>query len=409
MPKFHYTAKRGPSDVVEGVVEAENRGGALTVLTGLGYVPVRVSEEEAAASAAEAAPTSRPSAVKARRVPASDLTAFTRQFASLVRSYVPLLRAFQILEDQAKHPYLRYVLHQIAEEVRQGQTLSSSLVKFPKVFSPLYVSLIRSGEVSGALDAILERLARQMEQEDAMRVKIRMAFTYPAFVGMVGFFTIVFLMTFVMPRLSRLLEGLGDRLPMPTRILLAVADWMSSGWFWGTMVGVVLLLAVSWRAMGERGRVALDRLALRVPLLGALIQQSELARFSRSLGLQLNHGIAILQAIDVAIQVVDHRVIRSELQRLPEGLRQGTSLSSCLKALPIGTALLVNTVSVGEESGRVGESLTEVAAYYEGEAERLLQTMATLLEPMLILVIGLIVGFIVMAVLLPIFEMSSIT
>ena len=160
---------------------------------------------------------------------------------------------------------------------------------------------------------------------------------------------------------------------------------------------------------GERGRVALDRLALRVPLLGALIQQSELARFSRSLGLQLNHGIAILQAIDVAIQVVDHRVIRSELQRLPEGLRQGTPLSSCLKALPIGNALLVNTVSVGEESGRVGESLTEVAAYYEGEAERLLQTMATLLEPMLILVLGLIVGFIVMAVLLPIFEMSSIT
>ena len=406
MPKFHYTAKRGPQDIVEGVLEADSRGRALSQLTDLGYVPVRVTEEGLAASVNGAA---RPvGAVRSRRVPAGHMTMFTRQFASLVRSYVPLLRALTILEDQARHAYLRHVLHQIGDAIRQGQTLSSALEQFPRLFPPLYVNLVHSGEVTGALDAVLDRLAQQAEQDEAMRTKIRMAFAYPAFVGAVGCVTVIFLMTFVMPRLSRLLLGLGERLPLATRALLAVTDWMSSGWFWGIMLGIGFALAIGWRALGSRGRLLRDRLTLRLPLLGPLIQQIELARFARTLGLQLAHGIPILQAIDVAVQVVSHQVVRAGLQRLQEGLRQGQTLSSCLQRLPIATPFLVHTVAVGEEGGKVGEALTEVATYYEREAERLLQTMATLLEPSLILMVGLVVGFIVMAVLLPIFEMSSL-
>ena len=411
MPTFHYTAKRGPRDVVEGVLEAENRPGALIRLTELGYTPVRVSEQTDADQ--RAADDGRPAAIQSPaarvgRVPAGHITVFTRQFASLVRSHVPLLRALKILEDQARHPALRQVLRGLAEEVRQGQTISSGLAKFPSAFSPLYVNLVHSGEVSGALDVILERLATQLEQEQAMRSRVRAALTYPAFVGVVGCATVVFLMTFVMPRLSRLLTGLGERLPLPTRLLLAVSEWMSSGWFWGIVMGAAIALAVLWRIFGRRGRVAADRLLLRIPLLGALVRQSEVARFARSFGLQIDHGIPILQAIDVAVQVVNHTVIRSQLQRVPEGLRQGNTLSSCLKELQVGTPFLVNTIAVGEESGRVGEALLEVAAYDEREVERLLQTLSTLLEPMLILLVGLVVGFIVMAVLLPIFEMSAI-
>lgn len=407
MPTFHYTAKRGPRDIVEGTIDAENRSGVLTYLADLGYVPVRVNEH--AASAAEA--VERPASVAPghfRRVPAVGLAVLTRQFASLVRSAVPLLRALKILEEQAKHPLLRHVLHELAEAVRQGQTLSSAMAKFPSVFSPLYINLIHSGEVSGALDTILQQLAQQMEQEEAMRRRIRMAFVYPGFVACVGLLTVVFLMTFVMPRLARLLIGLGERLPAPTRLLLTLSGWMSSPWWWGLALGVILVVALLWKGSGERGRLVADRLILRAPLIGLIVQQSELARFARSLGLQLHHGIAILQAIETANSVVSHRVMRSQLQRLTEGLRQGTTLSTCLRDLSISTPFLVNTVAVGEESGKVSDALTEVAAYYEQEAERLLQTMATLLEPMLILGVGLVVGFIVMAVLLPIFEMSSV-
>ena len=407
MPTFHYTAKRGPRDIVEGTIEAENRGGVLTYLADLGYVPVRVSEQAGAAAKVVERPASV-AAVRSGRVPAASLAVFTRQFASLVRSAVPLLRALKILEEQAKHPFLRHVLHELAEEVRQGQTLSSAMGKFPSVYSPLYINLIHSGEVSGALDTILQQLAQQMEQEETMRRRIRMAFIYPAFVACVGLLTVVFLMTFVMPRLARLLVGLGERLPVPTRLLLTLSGWMSSPWWWGVAVGVIVVAALLWKGSGERGRLIVDRLILRAPLLGAIVQQSELARFARSLGLQLNHGIAILQAIETAISVVTHRVMRLQLQQLVEGLRQGTTLSTCLENLSVSTPFLVNTVAVGEESGKVSDALTEVAAYYEQETERLLQTMATLLEPMLILGVGLVVGFIVMAVLLPIFEMSTV-
>ena len=206
----------------------------------------------------------------------------------------------------------------------------------------------------------------------------------------------------------RLLAGLGERLPLPTRLLLLVSGWMAGWWFWGIAAGLIAAATLAWKGMGARGRLVVDRLMLRVPMLGQLVQQVELARFARSFGLQITQGISILQAIEIATQVSENRVLRSQLQRLPEGLRQGNPLSSCLRQLPLGTPFLVNTVAVGEESGQVGEALTEVAAYYERDSERLLATMATLLEPALILLVGLVVGFIVMAVLLPIFEMSSI-
>ena len=405
MPTFHYTAKRGPSEVVEGVIEAENRGGVLTYLTELGYVPVRVSEATLAQS--PAAKRQAPVGPR-RRVPTAQLALFTRQFASLVRSQVPLLRTLQILQEQTRHPYFLRVLQSVTEEIRQGQTLSVGLAKFPDVFSPLYISLIHSGEISGALDLILEQLAEQAERDEALRAKIRAAFTYPIFVAVVGFLTVVFLMTFVMPRLAQLLLGLGDHLPLPTRLLLRIAGWMSMGWFWGAVAFGGATLAFLWRASGEPGRLAFDRLVLHLPLFGALVREIELARFARSFGLLINHGVVVLKAMEVAIPVVHHRLIRAELERLPEGLRQGNALSTCFKQLSLSSSFLVNTVAVGEESGRVGEALTEVANFYERNTERSLQAMASLLEPALIVVVGLIVGFIVMAVLLPIFEMSTI-
>ena len=415
MPKFRYTAKRSPQDVVEGVVEAENRSGVLAYLAQAGYVPVRVSEEvRSSAQPAANRPAADRSAARpvqagwVRGVPAAHVVTFTRQFASLTRSAVPLLRSLQILESQARHAGFRAILREVAEAVRQGDTLSSALTKFPTVFPMLYTNLVRSGELSGALDTVLERLAEQQELDAAMRLRIRMALMYPAFVAVVGCGTVVFLMTFVMPRLSKLLIGLGDRLPMATRLLLAISDVMSHWWTWVGLLAAAGAIALVWQSLGLRGRLAVDRTLLRVPLLGTLIIQIELARISRSLGLQLSHGIPILQAIDVGIQVSSHRVVQAQMRRLPEGLRQGGALSACLQELSIATPFLVNAIAVGEESGKVGEALNEVATYYERESERMLQTMAALIEPMLILMVGLVVGFIVMAVLLPIFEMSAV-
>jgi len=401
MPTFQYTAKKGPQEIVEGVIEAETRGGALSQLADMGYVPVRVTEQGPKESK-----DSLVNKIKPRRVPTSQITTFMRQFASLTRSQVPMLRILDILHDQARHDYFRHVLREITELVRQGEALSTGFRKFPHVFSNLYVHLIHSGEISGALDSVLERLADQAERDEVLRAKVKAAVTYPLFVGVVGFLTITFLMLFVMPRLSDLLTGLGDNLPLPTQLLLTIVHWFSTPWFWGAVVTTVLLIALMWRISSDKGRLLRDQLLLRLPIIGRLIHQLEMARFIRSFGLLLNHGVSVMKAIDVAIPVVKHQVIRRELEKLPEGLRQGASLSACMKQLSICTPFLINTISVGEETGAVGDSMVEVASFYEREADRLLQTLSTLLEPALIVMIGLIVGFIVMAVLLPIFEMS---
>lgn len=401
MPTFHYTAKKGPQEIVEGNIEADSRGGVLSQLADMGYVPVRVTEQKD-----EQSETAHVNTIKARRVPTAQLTIFTRQFASLIRSQVPMLRILTILHDQTRHVYFRHALREITELVRQGETLSNGLQKFPGIFSNLYVSLIRSGEITGALDSVLERLAEQAERDEALRAKVKAAFMYPFFVGVVGFFTVTFLMIFVMPRFSDLLTDLGDKLPLPTQLLLTLVHWFSTAWFWGVIIAAVLMVALIWRLFGNKSRLFRDKCLLKLPMIGQLIYQLEVARFARSFGLLLDHGVPVLQAIDVAIPVVKHQVIRKELEELPEGLRQGSSISSCLKQLKIGTPFLINTISVGEETGSVGNSMNEVASFYERDAEQLLDTLSTLLEPALIVVIGLIVGFIVMAVLLPIFEMS---
>lgn len=401
MPTFHYTAKKGPKEIIKGVFDAENRSGVLAFLAQQGYVPVRIREE---GSAEESVAAAKP---KRYRIPQRALATFIRQFASLVRSAVPLLRALQILEEQNKNPSLQAILRELAEAVRQGQTLSEAMGRYPTVFPPLTVNLIHSGEISGALDSVLERLAEEAERDAAMRAKVRAALTYPCFVGVVGLGTVIFLMTFVMPRFVKLLGGFGGHLPLPTRLLLQSVEALTSGWFWGGVVVIVFLVAVLWRILGTGAKRTIDHLTLRLPLIGPLIEQLEVARFARSFSLLIDHGVPILKAIDVAVPVVEHRLIREELQQLPEGLSQGRELSACLKDLSIGTPFLVNTIAVGEEGGEVGRALAEVARYYEQDAERLLQTVSVLLEPIFIVAVGLVVGFIVMAVLLPVFEMGS--
>lgn len=405
MPTFKYVAKRGPKEMVEGMLEADDRAHVLSHLSGLGYIPVRISE----AAVAQETAVRPPVVVDAGgRVPVRHLNQFTRQFASLLRSHVPLLRALSVLKEQTTHPRLQQILAGLADAIRQGETLSSALARYPKVFSPLFVSLTRSGEVSGTLDQILDRLAVQADRDETLRSQVQSALAYPILVGIVGIGTVIFLLTFVMPRLLKLFEGFGSQLPLPTRILLTVTGWCQQVWFWiGCLVAVGLLTLVL-RSRAEQSRLVCDRLSLRLPILGTLIRHVELARFARSFGLLLDHGVPILQATEVAIPVVGNRVIRRALERLPAHLKEGGSLAACLKTLPVATPFVVHTVAVGEEGGRVGEALAEIANLYEREVERLLRVMASLLEPTMILVVGSLVGFIVMAVLLPVFEMSVI-
>jgi type II secretory pathway component PulF len=406
MPSFQYVAKKGPTELAKGVLEGDSRADVLSRLIDLGYTPVSITE--AAAGAAQPAAAQASAAPRGKRVPVKHLNQFTRQFASLVRAQVPLLRTLAILKDQSTHPRLQQVLAALIEDLRQGSTLSEGMAKFPAVFPPLYISLAHAGEIAGILDTVLDQLAQQADREEALRAKIQAAFMYPAFVMVVGLGTVLFLLTFVMPRLVKLFAGFGGRLPLPTRILLTITAWCQSPWFWLGLAACIVGAVVVCRQNQSRMRQVVDRVSLSLPLLGTVVRRVELARFARAYGLLLEHGIPILQATEVAIPIVNNQLIRRELARMPAGLKEGSSLAECLKRLTLATPFLVHAVAVGEEGGKVGEALREVANYYEREAEQMLQTMASLLEPLMILTVGGIVGFIVMAVLLPIFDMSVI-
>ena len=405
MTKFTYLAKRSPTEMVEGTLEAEDRANVITHLTGLGYTPVRITE---AAKTAPGAAAPAPTAGKEARVPSRHLNQFTRQFASLIRSQVPILRALSILEEQTENPKLRRITRALAEGIRQGQNLSSAMETFPSVFSPLYVSLIRSGEAGGMMDSVLDRLAVQADRDEELQSKVQAALVYPLFVAAVGLCTVVFLLSFVVPRLVKLFSVFGSELPLPTRILLSLAGSLTHHWYLyaSSLLGIVA--AAFLVARSERGRLWASALRLRLPLLGPLTRQLEIVRFTRSFGLLLDHGLPILQATDVALPVVKNRILRKELALLPKHLKDGSTLSSGLKGLKFSTPFLVNTVAVGEESGKMGEALMEVSNFYERETGRLLQMMAALLEPATILIVGGMVGFIVFAVLLPILTMGAI-
>lgn len=437
MPTYRYVAKRGPTEVIEGTLEAEDRAGVIQHLTDLGYLPVRILDGTVASGAP--APLDRPGLtglapvvaapsiesqgavpgtsgarhrqrgmVAGRRISVTQRGLLIRQFASLIRSQVPLLRTLRILEEQAMHPTVRQLLRAVAELVQQGRTLSEALATQPQLFPPLEVSLIRAGEVSGMLDTILDRLADRAEHDQLLRSRVQMALAYPVFVGLVGAATVAFLLTIVMPKLFRLFDGLGAALPWPTRLLVAISQVAVQPWLWGLLLGVAAALSALWRWRARQLRAVVDRLALRLPLVGPLLIQMEFARFARSLGLLLEHGVPILQAMEVAIPVVGNGVIQGQLAQVPAGLKGGGSLVQGLSTLPVATPFLINTVAVGEESGKLAEALTEVATFYEREVDRLLQLCATLLEPAMILAVGGVVGFIVMAILLPIFELGSV-
>ena len=405
MPTFRYLAKRGPQDTVEGVLEAESRTSVLQHLAGLKLIPVRISEGAVAQTPSAVSPTHR---MRGIRISARHLNQLTRQFASLVHAQVPLLRALGILKEQAPSAGMKSILGNIEEEVRQGQPLSAALANYPTIFAPLYISLTRAGEVAGTLDTVFERLATQADREEALRSKVRGALAYPLFIGVVGIGTVVFLLTAVMPRLLRLLTRFGGTLPLPTQMLLTLTEWCRQGWTWGLVAGMFLLVVIGLKRLGPNSQLMLHRASLKLPVVGEMIREVDLARFARSFGLLLDHGVSILQALEVALPVVGNRFIRQELGSLSARLRDGTSLAAGLKGLSVTTPFVLHTVAVGEESGKVAEALTGIANYYERELERVLSILASLLEPMMVLMMGGIVGFIVMAVLLPIFEMNVV-
>ncbi len=401
MAVFEYEALNGSGRTVRGIIDAESLRTARTKLRGQGVYPTDIREESGA-------PFPQGSSFSFfSRVKAKDLAQTYRQLATLLEANIPLVSSLSALIDQSGNPVLRKILTQIREKVREGSSLADSLSSYPQIFSKLFIGMIRAGEASGTLGPTLGRWADYSEHQVALRQRIRAALTYPVFMFVIGLGVLFFLMTFVIPTVTKIFSDLHQALPWPTLVLISVSGFL--GRFWWAVLGGIAVLAfwVRKALRSESGVLFWDRLKWKLPWGGELHRKLAVSRWSRTLGTLLGGGLPLLQAMEFSQDVAGTRVLSAALGQARDRVREGEELAPSLKMTRLFPSVILEMVSVGEKSGELGKMLEKVSHSLENEAESDLRGLIALLEPIMILVMGVGVGFIALSILLPILEMSQ--
>lgn len=401
MPVFEYQALSSSGKALRGIIDAESIRTARSKLRSQGVYPTEIREETTAAGRGGT------SLRLFSGVPPKELARSFRQLATLAGAGIPLVSSFSALIDQTGHPILRKVLTQIRESVREGGTLADALAAHPQVFPPILVGLVRAGEISGALALTLSRWADFSEHQVALRQRVRAALTYPVFMFFIGGGVLFFLMTFVVPTVTRIFSDLGQSLPWPTLILMAVSDFL--GRFWWAVTGAFIFFALWVRKFlrSERGGLFWDRMKIKIPLARELHRKLAVSRWSRTLGTLLAGGLPLLQALEYSQGVAGNRLFSQAISQARERVREGEEISPSLKSSGLFPSVILEMVAVGEKSGELPLMLEKVASILENEAESDLRGLIALLEPLMILIMGVGVGFIALSILLPILEMSQ--
>ena len=401
MPTFRYKAYSAAGASVNGVIEADSDRQALQQLKGQGLLPREVHEDIATEGASTAFSFQR-------GIPAADLALFTRRLATLVASSIPLFEAMGSLYEQEESGKLKQVLARVRERIAEGASLSRAFTAEPQVFGESYVSMVAAGEASGALDAVLESLADFLEEQEQVRSRVTSALAYPILMILVGGGVMLFLLTMVIPKIVVIFEDSKAALPLITIALIKLSHFLR-GWWW-IPAGLAIASVPLYRKAMLRDdlRLKRDALLLRLPLAGGMLQRLILARFARVLGLLLSSGVPIIRALEITSEVLVNRVYRTFLRGVMEEVAQGGSLSGSLRKSPLFPPLLVHLAGVGEKSGTLETMLFKAGIAYEREFNSRLGRLMGLMEPLLVLGMGVAVGAVVLAVLLPIFEMNQL-
>ena len=402
MSKFFYKARKGPQKLEQGTIEAETESAAISRLTQMGYIPISVSLETGGVRQK----TKRAGLFK--NIRHRDLTTFTRQLSNLLESGLTLYRALTVLHQQAENKRLQRIVQDIANMVMEGKSLSESLRSYPQIFNNMYVSMIRAGEISGALEKVLNRLADFGEKQEDIMAKVQTAMAYPILMATVGAGTIVTLFIFVIPKLVSLFEDMGQILPLSTKILIFISDFFLNFWWLLLAITLFVFFAIRRSLFTAKGKHAYDHFKLGLPVLGEFFKRVQIANFSRTLGTLLANGVPILQAMDSVSQTLENEVLKQELKRIAREIREGSTLAKGIKKTKYFPILVANMIAIGEEGGALEGALLKVAETYEREIDHSIKLLTSLIEPVMILGIGSIIGFIVIAMLLPIFQISLI-
>ncbi|MGH7368916.1 MAG: type II secretion system F family protein [Candidatus Rokuibacteriota bacterium] len=405
MTVFSYRAADRRGQTIDGVMEAADGRAVVERLQRDAYFPIKVdAQDERRRVLGLAWPeTGR------GRVAGRDLVAFTQQLATLIEAGLPLDRALAIQAELAPTPRLRAITGDVLRGVQGGSSLADALGKHhPRPFSRLYINMVRAGEKGGVLETTLRRLAGFLEESQEFRDALVSALIYPVLLTGVGAAAVVFLMAFVIPRFARIFEDLGATIPLPTLILLEASGLIRRYWWLLALLAVGGVLASRMVLATARGRLGADRLLLRLPVAGEVIVKTEVARFTRILGTLLRSGVAMIPALAVVKDMLDNQVLARAVESLGDGARRGAGLAQPMAEAGAFPPLAVHMVRVGEETGRLEETLLQVAASLEADTRKLVKRLIALAEPCIILVMGLVVGFIVVAMLLAILSVTDL-
>jgi general secretion pathway protein F len=410
MPVYAYKGLNEKGRNVGGIIDADSPKTARIKLRRSGIFPTDLNEtrETPGGGASTGSRFSVDLSSLFERITPQDLALMTRQLATLVGAGLPLVECLGALVEQVDSAKQKKILSQVRERVVEGGTLADAMNAHPSVFSGLYVNMVRAGEASGALDLVLIRLAEYTERAAALQAKVRSALTYPIFMGMASSAILFFLLSYVVPKVTRIFEESHAKLPTMTIILLAISGFLSN--YWWIVIGLAILIAGGMRLWTRTpaGRLQFDRLVLRVPYFGKVLKKVALARFARTLSTLLLGGIPLLQALDIVKHVVSNMVLSNAIEDGRNSIREGHSVADPLKKSGLFPPLLIHMIAVGEKSGELESMLARAADAYDGEVEASVSALSSIMEPVLVIFMGGVVLFIVMAILLPIFQLNDL-
>src|SRR4051794_20019450 len=404
MPEtFQYKVKDKNGKLVEGSLEAENAQLVVSKLRSMGYVPIEIQQSGGATLQRELKLPGFSDRVKLK-----DVAVFSRQFATMINSGLSLLRSLNILAEQTESKALADIVNQVRMDVEKGSSLSQAMTKHPKAFGRLYVSMVRAGEVGGALDSVLLRLADTIEKQVELRRKVKSAMTYPVVVAMLVLTIVTAMLLFVIPMFQGIYAQLGGTLPAPTQFLIAISNVCRKLWWAIFIVEIGGAIAFRKWINSEEGRKQWDAIKLKVPIFGKLVRKTALARFSRTLSALVRSGVPILESLDIVAETAGNHVVANAVRETQAAVKRGDPLSKKLEEHPVFPPMVVQMMAVGEETGALDEMLDKIADFYDQEVEATVDALTSLIEPILIVVMGVCVGGMIISLYLPMFNIIKL-
>lgn len=393
MPVFTYKGKTLGGTQVTGELKTKNRAELERVLRSKKILVSQVSTK-----------ASQISIRIGTRIKKVHISRFTRQFSTMIGAGLPMVQCLEILSQQMESAELRRIIGDIKESVQAGTTLAEALARHRKVFDDLYVNMVDAGEIGGALDIILARLATYREKADALARKVKGALIYPAVVMTVAIGVTFIMLTYIVPIFAKMFAGLGAELPAPTQFILSLSAFLRGNILTGIVLLILLIVAHKFYSKTDKGRYNIDRLKLRIPLIGDLIRKSAISRFSRTLGTLISSGVPILDALDITARASGNRVIHDAIKKSVLSIAEGETITQPLKQCGVFPPMVTQMISVGEKTGGLDEMLSKIADFYDEEVDAAVAALTSVIEPVIIVFMGVVIGGILIAMYLPMFD-----